>query len=141
MAQQKQAKNGPPPMRRRLKNAALILISQLLLFALAVAWLIHMSLIAAYGSINFVEHNSLILWTEISVSAAIMIFAIFVLVNQIKRLGERRSADRRDRRNPTAGKDTLPVQGTNNGEPIIPDTFEGQPTLSRNKITSDGSEN
>jgi hypothetical protein len=97
MVQSRQVKNDMPPMRRRLKNAALILISQMLLFALAVAWLIHMSLIAAYGSISFIEDNPLILWGEISVSAAIMLFAIFVLVNQIRRLGERRSADH-DRR-------------------------------------------
>jgi ABC-type nickel/cobalt efflux system permease component RcnA len=100
-ANSRQTKTEKPTMRRRLKNAALILISQMLLVALAVAWLVHMSLIAAYGSIFFIEDNPFILWGEIIASALIIIFAVFVLVNQIKRLGERRSADReRDNRNP-----------------------------------------
>jgi hypothetical protein len=81
-------------MRRRLKSAALVIAGQILLVALAFAWLIHMAYIAAFGSISFVEDNPLILWGEIIASGLIMVFAVYVLVTQIKRLGERRSGDR-----------------------------------------------
>ena len=88
------------PMRRRLRFAVLILVSQILLIALAISWLIHMLIIAAEGSIYFVENNSLILWGEITISALITGFAAYVLIIQIRKLGERREDDRRssDRR-------------------------------------------
>ena len=87
-------------MRRRLRFAILILVSQILLIALAISWLIHMIIIAAEGSILFVENNPLILWGEITVSVLITGFATFVLIVQIGKLGERRENDRRssDRR-------------------------------------------
>lgn len=87
--------NQIPPMRRRLKNAAWVLISQMLLIALAIAWLVHMILIASFGSINFVEQNPFILYGEIAGSGLIAVYAIVVLVIQVKRLGERRASDRR----------------------------------------------
>lgn len=93
-SERRQTQTDKLTMRRRLKSAALVLISQMLLVALAVAWLIHMAFIAAFGSISFVEDNPYILWAEITVTGLIMVFAIYVLVNQIKRLGERRSGDR-----------------------------------------------
>jgi ABC-type nickel/cobalt efflux system permease component RcnA len=72
----------------------------MLLIALAITWLLHMITIAIYGSVYFVEDNPLILWAEITASVLITVFAIFILVLQIQRLGERRSSDRRseDRR-------------------------------------------
>ncbi len=81
-------------MRRRLKFTSVVLISQMLLIALAIAWLVHMVVIATYGSVYFIERDSFILWAEISASAIIMIFAIYVLAIQIHRLGERRGTDR-----------------------------------------------
>lgn len=87
------------PMRRRLRFAVLVLVSQILLIALAVSWLIHMVIIAAEGAIYFVENNPLILWGEITVSVLITGFATYVLFVQIGKLGERRGTDRRqDRR-------------------------------------------
>lgn len=83
-------------MRRRLRNTASVLICLLLLIALSVAWVVHMALIAAYGSIFFIEDNPYILWGEIAGSVLIAIFALFTLISQIKRLGERRSTDRRE---------------------------------------------
>jgi ABC-type nickel/cobalt efflux system permease component RcnA len=83
-------------MRRRLRFSTFILISQMLLIALAITWLLHMITIAVYGSVYFVENNPLILWSEIAASLLITIFAIFILVLQIQRLGERRSSDRRE---------------------------------------------
>ena len=83
------------PMRRRLKSTILVLISQALLGALAVAWLVHMGLIAANGAITFFENNPFILWTEISIMGLILIFAGYLLWIQIQKLGERRSDDAR----------------------------------------------
>lgn len=81
-------------MRRRLKFTSVVLISQMLLIALAIAWLVHMIVIAAYGAVFFIERNPLILWIEISASLVITLFAVFVLTMQIKRLSERRRNDR-----------------------------------------------
>jgi membrane protein YdbS with pleckstrin-like domain len=85
-------------MQRRLRFSLLILVSQILLVALAIAWLVHMSIIAISGSVYFVENNPWILWTEIIISIFITLFAISILVMQIQRLGERRSADRTEDR-------------------------------------------
>ena len=82
-------------MRRRLRFSTLVMITQMLLIALAITWLLHMVIIAAQGSAYFVENNPLILWGEIVASAVITIFAIVILVMQIQRLGERRRDDRR----------------------------------------------
>ena len=83
-------------MRRRLKSTSYVLVSQALLIALAIAWLIHMVIIAVNGSVYFVENNVLILWAEITASVLITVFAVFILVVQIQRLGERRSSDRKE---------------------------------------------
>lgn len=85
-------------MRRRLKSTSFVLISQALLIALAITWLLHMVIIAMYGSAYFVENNPIILWAEITASLCITIFAIYILVIQIRRLGERRSSDRSEDR-------------------------------------------
>jgi ABC-type nickel/cobalt efflux system permease component RcnA len=82
------------PMQRRLKSTMLVLISQALLVALAISWVVHMAFVAANGSVNFVENNNFILWSEIIGSALIAIFAILILATQIQRLGERRESDR-----------------------------------------------
>ena len=84
-------------MRRRLKFTSIVLVSQMLLIALAVAWLIHMVAIAVYGAVFFTEGDPLILWLEICASLVITLFAIFVLTMQIKRLSERRRNDRENR--------------------------------------------
>jgi ABC-type nickel/cobalt efflux system permease component RcnA len=83
-------------MRRRLRSTTLILISQMLLVALAFAWLLQMVIIAQEGSAYFIERNSVILYGEITASALIIIFGLYVLITQIKSLGERRQGDRRD---------------------------------------------
>ncbi len=56
------------PMQRRLRFSVLVLLSQLLLIALAFAWLVHMVTIAICGSAYFVENNPVILWAEILIS-------------------------------------------------------------------------
>jgi membrane protein implicated in regulation of membrane protease activity len=85
-------------MQRRLRFSLLVVISQILLVALAISWLVHMGIIAIAGSAYFVENNPLILWAEISVSVIITLFAIYVLIGQVRRLGERRGSDGERRR-------------------------------------------
>ena len=85
-------------MQRRLRFSLLVVVSQILLVALAISWLVHMGIIAAVGSAYFVEDNPFILWSEISISVLITVFAIYMLVGQIRRLGERRGVDGERRR-------------------------------------------
>lgn len=82
-------------LRRRLRFAIVIIISQILLIALALSWFVHMLLIEINGAVYFVEKEPIILWIEIIFTLIIFIFSGFVLVMQIKRLGERREIDRR----------------------------------------------
>ena len=88
-------------MRRRLNFKLLVIVSQILLVALAIAWTVHMVLIAMKGSLYFIENNPYIMWTEISAAILITALAITVLIMQLKRLGERRRGDDRhiDNRN------------------------------------------
>lgn len=83
------------PMQRRLRFSVLVLLSQMLLIALSISWLFHMITIAICGSAYFVENNHLILWSETIISIFITLFAIYILIVQIQRLGERRDTDRR----------------------------------------------
>ncbi len=82
---------------RRLKFGLAIVISEILLISLAIAWLVHMLLIAVNGSIYFAEGNPFILWGEIAVTLLITLFAIGVFAIQIDRLGERRRGEDRDK--------------------------------------------
>ena len=82
-----------PSMRRRLRFATFVIISQMLLVALALASLIQVLLILANGSVYLIERNPSILWGEITATVLIILIATCVLVMQIQRLGERRRAD------------------------------------------------
>lgn len=82
-------------IHRRVKSTAYVIISQALLVALAISWVIHMGIIAAHGSVYFVENNHFILWAEITISVFITLFAICILIMQVQRLGERRGTERR----------------------------------------------
>ena len=84
-------------LSRHLKFGLAVVISELLLIGLAIAWLVHMVMIAMNGSVYFVEKEPLILWGEITATALIIIFAASVLGIQLKGLGERRSGEDRDR--------------------------------------------
>jgi uncharacterized BrkB/YihY/UPF0761 family membrane protein len=79
--------------RRRVKFAIAVLVAQLLLIATAIAWCVHMVLIAKYGELRFVEENPVILYGEIVASAVIAVFATVVFILQWKRLGEKRRTD------------------------------------------------
>jgi hypothetical protein len=75
---------------RRVAFAIVVLAAQLLLIALAIAWCVHMVLIAKYGQIFFVEANPVVLHGEIAATVVIILFGLAVFVLQCKRLGERR---------------------------------------------------
>ena len=66
-----------------------------MLIALAIAWLIHMIIIAVNGTVYFVERNPLILWIEIAATVVIILFATGVFITQVRRLRERRREDNR----------------------------------------------
>lgn len=89
-----------PSMRRRLRFATLSMVNQILLIALALAWIVHISLIGVYGTVYFEENNPVILWAEIITLVVILSFSICVFILQIRRFGERRrdSDDITDRR-------------------------------------------
>jgi hypothetical protein len=82
-------------LQRRLTFGLLVIVSQVMLIALAISWLIHMAAIAVSGSVYFVENNPYILWIEMAISILIIVFAIYIFVIQIQKLGERRTKDRR----------------------------------------------
>jgi ABC-type nickel/cobalt efflux system permease component RcnA len=82
-------------LNRRLKFSIVVIISQTLLIALAISWFIHMLLIEIYGAVYFVEKEPAILWAEIITTVMIVLFGGFVLIVQIKRLGEKRANERR----------------------------------------------
>ena len=88
------SKSPQPSPVRRLRFALIVLISQMLLIALALSWAVHMSLIAVNGSVYFVERNQFVLWLEISISIVICLFGIAVFAMQLRRLTERRNGDR-----------------------------------------------
>jgi protein-S-isoprenylcysteine O-methyltransferase Ste14 len=79
-----------PSMRRRLQFATLNILNQILLIALAIAWIVHICIIAVYGAVMFEENNSLVLWSEIVTLAVILIFSICIFIVQIQRFGEKR---------------------------------------------------
>jgi uncharacterized BrkB/YihY/UPF0761 family membrane protein len=79
--------------RRRVRFTIAVLAAQLLLIATAIAWCVHMVLIAKYGELRFVEENPVILYGEIVATAFIAVFAATVFILQWKRLGEKRRTD------------------------------------------------
>lgn len=88
------------PFGRRVRFALVVLTAQLLLVAMAIAWCVHMVLIARHGEVYFVEANPFILYGEIVATVLITLFAVVVFVIQYRRLGERRGSDRREQVSP-----------------------------------------
>ncbi len=86
---------------RRVTFAILVLTAQLLLIALAIAWCVHMVLIAKYGQVYFIEANPTILYGEIAATALITVFAAIVFALQYKRLSERRRDDDKSQSSPS----------------------------------------
>ena len=70
-----------------------VVVSQLLLIALAIAWCIQLILIAQKGWVLSIETNPWILYGEIVATVFIIIFAIVVVVFEFKRMTARRQSD------------------------------------------------
>ena len=79
-----------PSMRRRLGFATLSMVNQILLIALAIAWIVHIAIVGKYGMVYFEEKNSVVLWAEIITLVVITTFSIFIFMLQVRRIGERR---------------------------------------------------
>lgn len=77
-------------MRRRLRFATLSMINQILLIALAIAWIVHIAIIGKYGTVYFEENNPVVLWAEIITLIVIMSFSVYIFILQIRRFSERR---------------------------------------------------
>jgi amino acid transporter len=82
---------------RRLRFTLVVLASQLLLIVLALAWGIQLVAIALRGGVLSIETNPWILYGEIVATIFIIVFAIFVLVFEFKRLTARRQSDTENR--------------------------------------------
>ena len=82
---------------RRLKFTILVLVSQLLLIVLAIAWGIHLTAMALRGGVLSIETNPWILYGEIIATVFILMFAIVVVVFEFKRIMARRLGDTKDR--------------------------------------------
>jgi large-conductance mechanosensitive channel len=80
--------------KRRLRFSLIILVSQLLLIALAIGWGVNLILIAQHGGLYSVETNPLILYGEIIATVFIILFALFVIYLEIVRMRTRRRSER-----------------------------------------------
>lgn len=60
-------------------------MTNILLLSLAIAFLVHLALIAIYGGVVIQEDNALILWLEVAAMVAITALAIYNLVKMIRR--------------------------------------------------------
>ena len=82
--------------KRRLRFSLIILVSQLLLVALALAWGVNLILIAQHGGLYSIEANPLVLYGEIAATVLIIIFAFVVILFEISRMRSRRRSERDD---------------------------------------------
>lgn len=90
-----QTKPHDPRYKRRLRFSIVIIVSQMLLIALSVAWGIYLTLISLNGgSIVSSETNRFILYGEIIATGLIVVFAVTVVFIELKRMLARRSSDR-----------------------------------------------
>ena len=64
---------------------------------MAIAWCIHMVLIARHGEIYFIEPNPVVLYGEIAATVLITLFAVTIFTLQFKRLGEKRRHDDKEK--------------------------------------------
>lgn len=80
--------------RRRLRFSLIILVSQLLLVALAIGWGIILILIAQHGGVYSIEANPLVLYSEIVAIFLIILFAFFVIYLEVIRMRSRRRTER-----------------------------------------------
>ncbi len=79
---------------RRLRFSLVILVSQMLLIALAIAWSANLILIAQHGGLYSTEANPWVLYGEIGATVLIILFAFVVIYLEIIRIRSRRRSDR-----------------------------------------------
>jgi len=79
--------------KRRLRFSLIILVSQMLLMALAIAWGVNLILIAQHGGLYSIEANPLVLYGEIAATVLIIIFAIVVIYLEIIRMRSKRQGE------------------------------------------------
>jgi uncharacterized membrane protein YcjF (UPF0283 family) len=79
---------------RRLRFTLVVLVSQLLLIALAIAWGIHLILIAQNGGVYSIEANLWVLYGEIAATVLIRLFALAIVCLEFIRMKSRRRSDR-----------------------------------------------
>jgi membrane protein implicated in regulation of membrane protease activity len=79
---------------RRLRFTLVVLVSQVLLITLAIAWGIHLILIAQNGGVYSIEANPWVLYGEIAATVLIILFAIAVVCLEFIRMKTRRQSDR-----------------------------------------------
>ena len=80
---------------RRLRFSAIVIVSQMLLIALSLAWGIYLLSIARNGGVLSVENNPWILYGEIFATVLIIQFALVVIAMELLRLRSRRARDDR----------------------------------------------
>ena len=96
----RQGKSDDPRFKRRLRFSLIVIVSQMLLIALAVGWGLYLILISKNGgSIISAETNRPILYGEIIATGLIVVLAFVVIVMELKRLTAKRSEDRLNARN------------------------------------------
>jgi hypothetical protein len=84
-----------PHYKRRVRFSLVIILSQMLLIALSLAWGIYLIVISQNGgTIISTETNKLILYGEIITTGLITIFAMIVIIMELKRLSAKRCGDR-----------------------------------------------
>lgn len=80
-------------LRRRLRFSILVVVSQVLLIALAIFYGVHLIMIAQNGGVFAIEQNAWVLYGEIVATVVICFFAVFVVVMEIRRMGLRRQGE------------------------------------------------
>ena len=70
-----------------LRLSLSVLVSQILIIGLAIAWLLHAVIVKINGAVYFVEPNQAILYLEIFMTTAIALYGISLLFLQIREAG------------------------------------------------------
>ena len=110
--------NRPVLFGRRLRYSLIILVSQMLLIALAIGWGINLILIAQHGHLYSIESNPWILYGEIVATVLIILYAFFVIYFEIVRMRQKRNSDRRKKDLDQQGSESTAADGAISTEDI-----------------------
>ena len=81
-------------INRRIRFSAVVIVSQILLIALSLAWGIYLITIAMNGGVLSVENNPWVLFGEIFATFLIIQFAMVVIFLELYRMRVRRHGER-----------------------------------------------